>query len=62
LSTNGFPGLSEWLPDIFQRDDGTYEVGLDGAGPFPSPQFARDVWWASRAFAQAVAAKTGAAA
>ena len=47
LSTNSFLGLSERrpvvMPGIFQRDDGAYEIGLDGLGPFPTRAFAESV-------------------
>jgi hypothetical protein len=47
LSTNSFCGLSERrpiaIPDIYQRDDGAFEVGLDGDGPFPTRAFAESV-------------------
>jgi hypothetical protein len=38
-------------PLVAQRDDGTYEVGIDGLGPFPT-----------RTFAEAVASQAGRAA
>jgi hypothetical protein len=51
LSANGFPSLSErslvGMPGIFRRDDGAYEIGLDGAGPFPTRGFAERVAAAS---------------
>jgi hypothetical protein len=31
------------VPDIFERDDGASEIGVDGAGPFPSRMFAAAV-------------------
>ena len=31
------------LPDIHQRDDGAFEIGVDGFGPFPTLAFAAAV-------------------
>jgi hypothetical protein len=49
LSANSFPELSErysaGISDIFQRDDGLFQIGLDddAAGPFRTRDFAAAV-------------------
>jgi hypothetical protein len=32
-----------WFPPIVQRDDGQFEIGVDGLGPFPTRTFAEAV-------------------